>query len=497
MENVEKQDMEKQSFFQQKEKRSFQTLSHFLMWGLILTLFRINIWYIGEITTVLGYCCLFYVVNCLKKENRWFLKLQIVFSILFAIMLLQVFFHATPIYLNYAFEVSILSGMSGFLWILFYYDLTKGLLMMATEEVVLKQLKKATRYILCFIVLLESSIVVLTLYGIREIPLINLVSLIVCIIFLIFGIGAFYGFYQAIKPLQQKEIVISEERLFQIKLWNCGYCLLCLFCIVIGSGLSNHWNENPPKQREEIQVTDHAKMIKEQLMNHGVSEPLIDDLTKEDLERIEDVKNVQMDTVFCFLQNRVDLSENMGWREEEEKEIKGPYFELETLYIENSKKEVYSIHYWKWKKKPLHWNDGISVEITCFDEESVNLTSIKPTLQSGWLLYKKGEKEYQRQLPRLADALSSSMENTDWFFSMMPYRNEGVLAGMTYPVSSFQQRGYIMFEYKDLPKTLYSLSNRVRYIHHTNFIQYPYQYPEMNLYGEGQRYYDSQYFFIP
>lgn len=31
MENVEKQDMEKQSFFQQKEKRSFQTLSHFLM----------------------------------------------------------------------------------------------------------------------------------------------------------------------------------------------------------------------------------------------------------------------------------------------------------------------------------------------------------------------------------------------------------------------------------------------------------------------------------
>lgn len=495
MENVEKQDMEKQSFFQQKEKRSFQTLSHFLMWGLILTLFRINIWYIGEITTVLGYCCLFYVVNCLKKENRWFLKLQIVFSILFAIMLLQVFFHATPIYLNYAFEVSILSGMSGFLWILFYYDLTKGLLMMATEEVVLKQLKKATRYILCFIVLLESSIVVLTLYGIREIPLINLISLGGVIIFLIFGIGAFYGFYQAIKPLQQKEIIISEESLFRIKLWNCGYCLLCLFCIVIGSGLSNNWNENPPKQREEIQVTDHAKMIKEQLMNHGVSQPLIDDLTKEDLERIKDVKNVQMDTVFCSLQNRVDLSENMEQREE--KEIKGPYFELETLYIENSKKEVYSIHYWKWKKKPLHWNDGISVEITCFDEESANLTSIKPTFQSGWLLYKKGEKEYQRQLPRLADALSSSMENTDWFFSMSAYRYEGVLGGMTYPVYSSKQRGYIMFEYTDLPKKLTCITNSVQYIHHTNFIQYPYQYPEMNLYGEGERYYGSQYFLIP
>ena len=88
------------------------------------------------------------------------------------------------------------------------------------------------------------------------------------------------------------------------------------------------------------------------------------------------------------------------------------------------------------------------------------------------------------------------MENTDVFFSMMRYRNEGVLAGMTYPVSSSKQRGYIMFEYTDLPKTLDSLSNRVQYIHHTNFIQYPYQYPEMNLYGEGQRYYDSQYFFM-
>ena len=137
MGNMEKQDMQEGNFFQQKEKRSFQTISHFLMWGLVLTLFRINIWYIGEITTVLGYCFLFYVANCLKRENRWFLKLQILFSILFTIMLLQVFFHATPIYLNYAFEVSILSGMSGFLWILFYYDLTIGLLMMAAEEMVL------------------------------------------------------------------------------------------------------------------------------------------------------------------------------------------------------------------------------------------------------------------------------------------------------------------------------------------------------------------------
>ena len=71
-------------------------------------------------------------------------------------MLLQVFFHATPIYLNYAFEVSILSGMSGVLWILFYYDLTKGLLMMATEEMVLKQLKKATTYVFAYI--FESSL---------------------------------------------------------------------------------------------------------------------------------------------------------------------------------------------------------------------------------------------------------------------------------------------------------------------------------------------------
>ena len=108
---MEKQDMEEGSFFQQKEKRLFQTISHCLMWGLVLTLFRINIWYIGEIITVLGYCFLFYVVNFLKRENRWFLRLQILFSILFAIMFLQVFFHATPIYLNYAFAVSILIAL--------------------------------------------------------------------------------------------------------------------------------------------------------------------------------------------------------------------------------------------------------------------------------------------------------------------------------------------------------------------------------------------------
>ena len=111
-------------------------------------------------------------------------------------------------------------------------------------------------------------------------------------------------------------------------------------------------------------------------------------------------------------------------------------------------------------------------------------------------MYKKGEKEYQRQLPRLADALSSSMENTDWFFSMSSYRYEGVLAGMTYPVYSSKQRGYIMFEYTDLPKKLTCITNSVQYIHHTNFIQYPYQYPEMNLYGEGERYYGSQYFLV-
>ncbi len=426
--------------------------------GFALTSITLNFLWLQYILPTFGTVLIFVGTRSLRKENKYFTWAYFLSAAYMAIYTVYLLFSSTPLAVEIQNEVVFSLLPTGFRLALFLS------LSSAIKNVFIKASASNIQnsFNLADVCILLSALLAVSPLSDSWLAFIILIFFYIRIVRSMYRLGddagsIGYSFASTREKLSNTVVVR-------------GYLMICFILVIFCGTAASHL---VPNFTEIKPVT--SSDTRNKLLEFGVPEEILSDISDENISMLQNVINVDVDTdllMFDGVREAVEVETNMY---EENMKPKNHTMEATTVYAELPENVVYVLVYFKWQKPKAFWNDGFTI----WGEEGIELLE-------GKLFCKKNNTNYESPIPRLKNdfVTTSSM-----LFGASQSRQ--ITGGVCYPFGSENQRGYVFYRLS-LPEENGIVANCINYLHSTSLVTLPYNYAEQKILS-GQREYMQYY----
>lgn len=429
-----------------------------IAWGFALTSITLNFLWLQYILPTIGTVLIFVGARSLRKESKYFTWAYFLSAAYIAVYTVYLILSSTPLIVEIQNEIAFSLLPTGFKLALFLSFSS------AIKNVFIKTNASNTQnpFILAAVCILSSALLAVS-------PLSN--SWLAFIILIFFYIRVVRSMYRLGDDLGSIRYSFASTR---EKLSNTvvvrGYLIVCFILVIFCGTAASH---SVPNFTEIKSAT--ASDTRNKLLEFGVPEEILSDISDENISMLQNVINVDVDTdllMFDGVRETVEVEANMY---EENMKPKNHTMEATTVYAELPENEVYVLVYFKWQKPKAFWNDGFTI----WGEEGIELLD-------GKLFFQNDNINYEAPIPRLKNDFITTQS---MLFGARELKQ--ITGGVCYPFGSESQRGYVIYRLS-LSEENGIVANCINYLHSSSPISLPYTYAEQKILS-GQREYKQHY----